>query len=194
MVLERWNLQAARAPSADVSSSGQFQNFSTLAVDTGGTWTLNGTDTIANLIDNGVLDIGGSLAISTAVNPASTGAFDLIAGSTFEVASMAAQSDQVSFQGGASLVIDNAGSFGVNVGKSTYAGPLIESFGSNSSIDIKNVSSTNSSFTYNAASGLLQISNSAGQSASLDFQTSTLGAGTFQLASDGHGGVLVTHK
>jgi len=178
-----------------VSSSGSFQNFQTLAVDAGGTWTLNGTDSIANLTDNGVLNIGGSLAVSTAVNPASTGGFDLLAGSTFEVAAMAAQSDQVNFQGNAaSLVIDNAGSFGLNVGKQSYAGPLIENFGSGSSIDIKNVSSTNASFSYSAATGLLQISNSAGQTASLDFQNSTLGAGTFQLASDGHGGVLVTHK
>ena len=177
-----------------VSSSGSFQNFPTLAVDAGGTWTLNGTNSIANLTDNGVLNIGGSLAVSTAVNPAGTGAFDLLAGSTFEVAAMAAQNDQVNFQGNANLVIDNAGSFGLNVGKSSYAGPLIENFGSGSTIDIKNVSSTNASFSYNAATGLLQISNSAGQTASLDFQTSMLGAGTFQLAADGHGGVSVTHK
>ena len=175
-----------------VSSSGAFQGFQTLAVDAGGTWTLSGTDSIANLIDNGVLNIGGSLAVSTAVNPASTGAFDLLAGSTFEVAAMAAQTDQVSFQGSANLVVDNAGSFGVNVG--TYAGPLIENFGSGSTIDIKNVSSTNATFNYTTATGLLQISNSAGQTASLDFQNSTLGSGTFQLAADGHGGVSVTHK
>ena len=152
----------------------------------------SGTYFIANLIDNGVLNIGGSLAVSTAVNPASTGAFDLLAGSTFEVAAMAAQTDQVSFQGSANLVVDNAGSFGVNVG--TYAGPLIENFGSGSTIDIKNVSSTNATFNYTTATGLLQISNSAGQTASLDFQNSTLGSGTFQLAADGHGGVSVTHK
>ena len=169
-----------------VSGSGAFQGFQTLAVDAGGTWTLTGTDFIANLIDNGVLNIAGSLAVSTAVNPVSTGAFDLLAGSTFEVAAMAAQNSQVNFQGNAAnLVIDNAGSF---------TGPLIENFGSNSSIDIKNVSSTNASFNYSAASGLLQISNSAGQTASLDFQNSTLGTGSFQLAADGHGGVLVTHK
>jgi hypothetical protein len=107
---------------------------------------------------------------------------------------MAAQNGQINFAGNANLVIDNAGSFGLNAGTQSYAGPLVENFGSGSTINIKNVSSANSSFNYNAATGLLQISNSAGQTASLDFQNSTLGAGSFQLASNGHGGILLTHS
>jgi hypothetical protein len=172
-----------------------FASFQSLAVDQGGTWTVNGSDTVANLTDNGVLNIGSNFDVSSAVDPAGVGAYDLLAGSTFEVASTATQNGQVNFAGnGANLIVDNAALFGLNVGTQSYVGPLIENFGSSSAVDIKNVSSVNSSFTYNAASGPLQISNGAGQTASLDFQNSTLGAGTFQLAADGNGGVLMTHK
>jgi hypothetical protein len=47
---------------------------------------------------------------------------------------------------------------------------------------------------YSAASGDLQIADSGGNAlATLAFQNSTLGAGTFHVASDGAGGTLLTH-
>jgi hypothetical protein len=49
------------------------------------------------------------------------------------------------------------------------------------------------SLLYDSSSGLLQLSNGAGQAATLDFQNSTLGAGAFQFAADGSGGMLLTH-
>jgi hypothetical protein len=44
------------------------------------------------------------------------------------------------------------------------------------------------------SNGILQLSNASGQLASLDFQTSTLGKGSFHTATDGAGGVLLTHS
>ena len=46
---------------------------------------------------------------------------------------------------------------------------------------------------YNSSTGILQVSNGASQVASLDFQNSSLGSGTFHAASDGVKGIFITH-
>jgi aminoglycoside/choline kinase family phosphotransferase len=46
---------------------------------------------------------------------------------------------------------------------------------------------------YNPANGLLQITNGSSQVATLDFQNSTLGTGSFNVASDASGGIKITH-
>ena len=47
---------------------------------------------------------------------------------------------------------------------------------------------------YNPANGLLQVTNGSSQVATLDFQNSTLGSGSFNpVASDGSGGIKITH-
>jgi hypothetical protein len=58
---------------------------------------------------------------------------------------------------------------------------------------LKNFSSAGGAFNYDSSTGILQISNSANQAASLSFQTSSLGSGAFHIASDGASGVLITH-
>ena len=70
-----------------ISNSGQFWGFQSLNVDAGGNWTLTGSDAIANVTDNGALTVNGSLDVTSALNAASTGAFDLGAGGVLEVAS-----------------------------------------------------------------------------------------------------------
>jgi hypothetical protein len=92
------------------------------------------------------------------------------------------------------LVIDNAGSFGTNVGGANYTGPQLQDFLASDTIDLKNFSAAGVTLNFNSANGLLQIANGASQVASLDFQTSTLGSGAFQVASDGHNGVFITHS
>ena len=47
---------------------------------------------------------------------------------------------------------------------------------------------------YDPTDGLLQITNSSSQVATLDFQNSTLGTGSFSFASDGSGGIKITHS
>ena len=63
-----------------------FKHFQTLAVDAGATWTLTGSNTAATVLDNGTLNIAGSLVVSSAINPASTGLFQIQAGATLETA------------------------------------------------------------------------------------------------------------
>ena len=77
---------------------------------------MTGSNSIANIQDNGNLVIAGSLKISTAVNSASAGQFGILSGETLEVASDQATNSQIDFLGAGQLTIDNAASFGVNVG------------------------------------------------------------------------------
>jgi len=173
--------------------TGMFDNFQTLVVDPGGSWTLNGPNTIANVTNAGIAAVTGSLDVSTAINSTSTGLFQLYSGATLEVNSALGALSQMTFLASSELVIDHSALFGTNVGAASYAGSLLENFASGDTIDIKNFSSAGAAFNFNSSSGLLQISNGSHQVASLDFQTSSLGSGTFHLTADQHGGVLLTH-
>jgi hypothetical protein len=175
------------------NGSWSFSNFGTIAVDTGGNWTLTGTNTIANLTNDGTLAIAGSLDVSTAINPSSTGVFQIGSGATFEVGAATGSQTQMSFLSSSKLVIDNAGSFGTNVGGANYAGPQLRDFMAGDTIDLMNFAAAGATLDFNSANGLLQISNGSSQVASFDFQTSTLGSGAFQVASDGHNGIFITH-
>jgi hypothetical protein len=141
-----------------------FGNFQTLAVDGGGNWTLTGANTTTSVFDAGALDIAGTLSTTS-----------------------------IAFQGSASrLLIDNAVTFGSNVGTPSYAGPQLQGFLGGDIVDLRNISSLGVTFGYDAATGLLQITNAAHQVATLDFQNSSLGNGTFQATSDGDLGSLIT--
>jgi hypothetical protein len=111
-----------------------------------------------------------------------------------EVAAALGTQTQMDFLGSSELVIDSAGSFGVNVGTSSYAGPQLQDFAAGDTIDIKSFSAAGATLDYNASTGLLQVSNGASQAASLDFQTSSLGGGIFHAAGDGATGILITHS
>jgi hypothetical protein len=67
-------------------------------------------------------------------------------------------------------------------------------FGTGDSIDLHNFSASGATLAYNQSSGLLQLSN-GGALATLDFQPSTLGGGSFHLAADASGsGLLITRS
>ena len=172
--------------------SSSFSGFQTLIDDPGGDWTLTGSNSIANVTDNGSLVVAGSLHVSTAVSSTSTGQFDLQAGGLLEVAADAAANSQIDFLGASQLTIDNAALFGTGVGGSSYAGPLLENFVTGDTIDLHSFSATGAALLYNPADGLLQITNGSSQVATLDFQNSTLGTGSFSFASDGSGGIKIT--
>lgn len=172
--------------------NGQFEGFRTLEVDAGASWTLTGVNKIPTVLDMGTLNVAGSLTVSGAIDPSSTGTFILEGGSSLEIAAALGTASAMSFLPGSELVIDNFGSFGVNVGLSTYAGSLLEDFGG-ATIDLKGFGLAGLSSSL-SPSGVLQLTNSAAQLASLEFQTSSLGAGTFHFGTDGSGGVLVTHS
>ena len=171
--------------------TGSFNNFQTLAADAGGVWTLGGANTASSIVDNGTLSITGSLDATTALDPSSSGLFQLQTGSTLEVAAATGAGTRINFLGNSELIVDNVASFGSNVGSSSYAGTQLQSFGSGDKIDLKNFSSAGTTFSYNASTGVLQVSNGS-QTADLAFQTSTLGGTSFQAASDGASGTFVT--
>jgi hypothetical protein len=175
-----------------ISNSGQFWGFQSLNVDAGGDWTLTGSDAIANVTDNGALAVDGSLDVTSGLNAASSGAFDLGAGGVLEVASATGAKTAMDFLGASQLVVDNAALFGTGVGGTSYSGSQLENFGAGDSIDLHNFSASGATLAYDPSSGLLQLSN-GGALATLDFQQSTLGGGSFHLATDASGsGLLVT--
>jgi hypothetical protein len=175
-----------------ISNSGQFWGFQSLNVDAGGAWTLTGSNAIANVTDNGALAVDGSLDVTSGLNAASSGAFDLGAGGVLEVASATGAQTAMDFLGASQLVVDNAALFGTGIGGTSYSGSQLENFGAGDSIDLHNFSASGTTLAYDPSSGLLQLSN-GGALATLDFQQSTLGSGSFHLAADASGsGLLVT--
>ena len=169
-----------------------FSNFQTLTVDAGANWTLGGTNNTPNVLDNGVVNVAGTFDISSAINPSSTGLFQLQTGATLEVAAASGTRTRVNFSGSSELIVDHAASFGTNVGTSSYAGTQLQHFVSGDRIDLKSFSSAGVTLAYNSSTGVLQVSNGARQVASLDFQTSSLGSGTFNATGDGGTGILIT--
>jgi hypothetical protein len=175
-------------------NNGSFLHFQSVVDDTGGSWTLTGTDAVSNLANNGTLAIAGSLDVSTAIDPSSIGVFQLDGGATFEVAAALGTKMQMNFLASSELLIDSAASFGVNVGTSSYAGPQLQDFSAGDTIDLKNFSAAGVTLNYNSSSGVLQVANGASQAASLEFQTSSLGSGIFHDIGDGATGIFLTHS
>jgi hypothetical protein len=145
------------------------------------------------LSDNGVFAIAGGLDVTGSVNANSSGSFTLGPNDSLEIAQALGSQSQINFQNSGELILDNAALFGTGVGSSSYQGDLLENFGTGSSVDVHNFSLTGASLSYSSTSGLLQISNGSQQTATLDFQNSTLGSGNFLIASDNSSGVLITH-
>jgi len=95
--------------------------------------------------------------------------------------------------GAVRLTIDSAAKFGVNIGKSTYAGPLLEDFKAGDVIDLKGIAAAGLKLNYNATTGDLQITTSSGGVvATLQFQNSSLGTGSFHAVTDNAGGAFIT--
>ena len=184
----------AGSGSIGLIGSSAFSDFTTLTDDPGALWTLTDANAIANVLNNGSLTIGGSLDVSSAVAAASVGQFVLQSGGSLEVAADAATHSKIDFLGAGQLTIDHAAAFGTGVGGNAYAGPLLEDFGAGDKIDLHNFAAAGLSMLYNASAGILQISDGPSQSATLGFQTSTLGTGAgFSTTSDGNGGVWLMH-
>ena len=138
---------------------------------------------------------GGTLAIATAIDPASSGVFQLDASSLLEIAADQGAADRMSFLGtGGELIIDAAAKFGLNVGSSAYTGPLVQNFGTGDAILLKNVAPAGLTPVYDTATGILQLSNGSANVASLAFDKATLGTGSFHIGDDGHGHALLTHS
>jgi hypothetical protein len=173
-----------------------FLGFNTLDVDNGAMWRLSGPgNTIATVLNDGNLEVAGKFQVTTQVDPNSTGVFELDSGSVLEVAKAVGISSKMSFAGGSELLVDDYNSFGQNVGTSTYAGSVLQNFGGDGTIDLKNFSSANIGSSFSVSGGILQLQlNNGTQMATLDLQNSGLHAGSFHFSSDGGSGVLITHS
>jgi fibronectin-binding autotransporter adhesin len=172
-----------------------FAQFSTLTVDPAANWTLQGGNVIGTVVDDGTLALaaGATLAVTAAVDPASTGIFELNAGALLSIAADPGTADRIAFLAGATLDVLHAAQFGTGVGTPGYAGPLIESFSSGDTIDLKDIIAAGATMSFTEATGLLQIASGA-SNASLLFDTASLGSGTFHLGDDSTGHLLVTHS
>jgi hypothetical protein len=186
--------------SGAINLSGSAVTIASASVNAGGSLTVSGADSIANLTDNGTITVasGSSLDVSSTLNPASSGIFQLTTKGSLEIAAILGAGAKIQFLGTSQankLIIDSAANFGTRIGTASYAGPLLESFTAGDIIDLKGIASAGLGLAYSAASGDLQITGSSGSPlATLAFQNSTLGAGTFHTASDGLGGTLITHS
>ena len=183
---------AGGSSAASGISTGQFFNFQTLAVDVGSTAILNGTNTVPTVLDNGTVEVVGSLDVTTAIDPESAGVFRLDSGSRLDVAAAVGANTTMSFIGPSELAIDNAGAFGSHVGDPlAYAGPLLAEFGAGDVIDLRNFGFAGVTLNPLTPNGVLHVANGS-QTANLAFQTSSLGAGQFHASSDGGTGTLIT--
>ena len=148
-------------------------------VAAGSTLNVTDPDSIPNLLDNGTVAIasGGSLDVSSAVDPSSTGVFQLMTKASLEIAAILGGGLKIQFLGSAptnELIIDSAANFGTHVGTASYAGPLLENFTAGDVIDLKGIASAGLGLAYSAASGDLQITSGGNALATLAFRTPLL--------------------
>jgi hypothetical protein len=133
------------------------------------------TGKIAAIVDNGTFVIengGSSLDVTSAVAPSSSGYFFLTSRSALEIAAYLGTSLKMAFIGSSNkLIVDSAANFGLHVGTTSYAGPLLQYFKSTDAIDLKGIASAGLKLNYSASNGDLQIANSSGKAvATLAFQ------------------------
>ena len=90
-------------------------------------------------------------------------------------------------------MVDHFTAFGQDVGTDAYAGSLLEGFQrrDHRSQGIRDIGLARQLLGVERPVAIDQFG--AAQVATLDFQTSSLGAGSFHFASDGAGGLLIKH-
>ena len=173
-------------------NNGTFLNFGAVQSDAGSTWTFVGPNTVSDVVDHGRIDVSGSFDVTGAVDSASDGMFNLAGSARLELAGAIGTDFKISFAPSSSLVIDTAAQFGVDVGSALYGGPLLQSFGAGATIDLRDISASGVALNFDGTNGLLQVSNSNGQHATLRLDTATLGPGLLAGSADGSSGTMIT--
>jgi hypothetical protein len=97
------------------------------------------------------------------------------------------------FLANATLTVDTAAKFGSNIGTSTFAGPLIQSFGTNDAMNFKDLLEAGLSLNYASTTGVLELEQGTAVVAEVQFQTSSLGIGSFHINPDSTGHTILTH-
>ena len=187
-------LELATGTGSIESIGSKFTNFGSVVIDAGGNWTATGTNAAGTVTNNGTLDIGASATfhVTAAVNPISTGIFELNSASVLEVLADTGANNQMKFLGAGEVVIDHAASFGINVGSTAYVGPLIENFGTADKIDLADVASSGAVLNYSTTTGLLQVTVGGAGVATLAFDKASLGGSTFHAGADATNHLLLT--
>jgi hypothetical protein len=172
----------------------EFVGFADYGVGIGASWSLDGSTSIQVVLDDGSISLSASatLSITGSISAESSGVFQLGLGATLNVAADLGTQSKMSFLGNANLVIENASSFGTQSGTSTYGGPLLENFVAGDVIDLQSISAAGDTIDFSASTGLLQVMNGSTALATLAFQDSTLGAGTFHVGGDSAGHAMIT--
>lgn len=168
--------------------NGGVSGASTFVVDPGATLNLNGSNTIPTVLNDGTLGITGSLDVSAAIDPSSTGLFRLDGGSALEVAAAVGSGSQMSFLSPSELAIDDTQAFGTNIGSpDLYSGPLLGNFAVGDSIDLKDFSFIPGGVTLDplTPNGVLQLTNG---SEVADLKFASLGGGTLTTGPETGGG------
>ena len=177
-----------------------FSNLGSVVVDSGGSWTLGKINSVSSIVNNGTIFIAPSatLQVTGSVDATSTGVFQLNAGSILEIAANAGNGDKIKFLGTGEVIVDHAISFGTTgsaaASPTNYTGPLIGLFVTGDKIDLQDVTFNGTTLSYNGGTGLLSVVSGSVTKASLLFDKTTLGTGSFHSANDGGGHVLITHS
>jgi hypothetical protein len=188
--------------SSTVGSTAEVSNISTILEESGGLSVQapgsNPLGPTESVVNNGIIKLSNTADLPSSVDTSSSGTYQLTFGGTVEIDTPLGPNAKIQFLASNpanELIIDHAANFGLNVGTASYAGPLLEGFIAGDTIDLKDVAPTGVLLDYSGVSGDLQITGGTGaEHATLSFQSSTLGTGSFHAASDGSGGTLITHS
>jgi hypothetical protein len=153
-------------------------------------------DTAVSVVNNGTVTLAANatLNVTGSVDAASTGIFQLNAASLLTVGADLGAANKMNFLGTGELVISTAAQFGLNVGQTTYKGPLLQHFVAGDHILLNDIAATGLTPNYAAATGLLQLNNGSANVATLAFDNATLGAGAFQVTADAQGHALISRS
>ena len=135
-----------------------------------------------------------SIPVTGSIDAASTGIFQLNASSLLTVGADLGSADKMNFLGTGELAISTAAQFGLNVGQTSYKGPLLEHFVAGDHILLSDIAAAGLTPNYTAATGLLQLNNGSANVATLAFDKATLGAGAFQVTADAQGHAVISHS
>ena len=81
-----------------------FDNFGNVTLDAGAIWTLEGSNTVSTMQDNGAVHVNGSLKVAD-LDPSSSGFLILKASSTLELGAASGAHTAVNFLGGGQLLL-----------------------------------------------------------------------------------------
>ncbi len=191
------NAGTIEANGGTLSTASVISGAGALRADAGATLMLSGVgDTAASVVNNGTVTLAANatLNVTGSIDAASTGIFQLNAASLLTVGADVGSADKMNFLGTGELAISAAAQFGLNVGQTTYKGPLLEHFVAGDQILLSDISATGLTPNYTAATGLLQLNNGTSNVATLAFDNVTLGAGAFHVTADAQGHALISRS